>query len=74
MRLEGCITLVISLLALTPALAADPALPDQAKTPGAIDENVCGSEICADIWAKGTRQHTACRYDTPRLLGRHRKP
>jgi len=33
----------------------------EGKTPGAIDENVHGTEICADTWAQGTRQHKADR-------------
>jgi hypothetical protein len=40
-------------LALTPAVAADPGLPDQTKTPGAIDENVHGTAICTENWARG---------------------
>jgi hypothetical protein len=53
MRGMASLSLVILLLALTPAMAADPVLPDQTKTPGAIDKSVHGTEICAANWARG---------------------
>jgi hypothetical protein len=53
MRGMASLSLVILLLALTPAMAADPVLPDQTKTPGAIDKSVHGTEICAANRARG---------------------
>jgi hypothetical protein len=53
MRGKAPLPLVVLLLPLMPAIAADPILPDQAKTPGAIDENVHGREICTRKWQTG---------------------
>jgi hypothetical protein len=46
--------LAVLLSALAPVWADDLILPDQTKTPGEIDENVHGTEICAENWARGT--------------------
>jgi hypothetical protein len=53
MRGRAFLSLISLVLALTPAVAADPVLPDQTKTPGAIDENVHGTAICAENWTRG---------------------
>ena len=53
MRRKTCLAFVVSLSVLTPAMAADPVLPDQAKTPGAIDENAQSPAMRARIWARG---------------------
>jgi len=46
--------LFVATLMVTPAMAADRVLPNDSVTPGAVDPNVRGTEICVENWTHGS--------------------
>jgi hypothetical protein len=51
---RGLLSVVSALAIGGSAFAADPILPDSNLTPGVVDRNVQGSEICDHDWAPGS--------------------